>query len=104
MGDSIPHFMGVLVVAGLLILWILTILGLTGLFSDIGKKNWLIFILLVLSALNYIFFHNGRWKKIIKEFENETEKQRKKGRILVILFTIFTILLFISSLFYLAFK
>ena len=41
----------------------------------------LIFFTLCFIGINYlIFYYNGKWKVSIKEFENETEKQRLLGQ------------------------
>lgn len=98
MGDKMPEFMGILVVYALLSFLLVSILGFAGYFKHLNKQNWLISVIIFLAVWLYIFYNKGKWKKIIKEFENESEKARKRGRILCILAVVFTILLFLSSL------
>ncbi len=97
-----PQYSAVFVVAGLFIIWEIVILNITDAFN-INKKIWLIQALFVLAVCFFVFFHKSRWKKIIKEFENESKQQRKKRRILSVLFTIFSIVMFIVSFFILAY-
>jgi len=98
MGDKKPEFMGILVVYALLSLFLVSILGFTGFFTNLNKQIWLISVIIFLAVWLYIFYNKGKWKEIIKEFENESEKARKRGRILCILAVVFTILLFLSTL------
>jgi len=99
-----PQVTALFVVAWLFMLWLGTFYVFSGFSSHINKLTWLIFNLFILAGWFYVFLHKGRWKEIIKEFENESKQQRKRGRILCVLFTIFTIIMFIASLFFLALK
>jgi len=100
MGDKSPEFMGVLVVGGILIFLLMSILNFTSTFDFFNKKTWALFSVLYLGFWIYIFYRKGKWKEIIKEFENESKKARKRGRILSILAVILSITLFIISLFF----
>jgi hypothetical protein len=100
MGDKYPQFMGTLVVY---FLSSLIIASITNFFYpyDINKKTWLIFAILLFGFCVYVFLPNNKWRKILKEFENESSRMRNNGRVIVITFTILTIVLFIVSLFFL---
>lgn len=97
-----PQYSAVFVIAGLFVLWEIIIFNITDPF-EMKKYILLIQGLLILAVCFYVFFHKNKWKEIIKEFENESGKQRKKRRILSVLFTIFSIVMFIVSFFILAY-
>ena len=51
--------------------------------------NPLVLILFMVSflSINYmIFYHNGKWRALVEEFENETEKQRSLGKFYLFLY------------------
>lgn len=66
---------------------------------DVSRGKFFVYVGIPFVAILYfVFIFNGKDEKIIKEFINENEKKRKAGRRNVILFIIFTLLLFIFSL------
>lgn len=48
--------------------------------------------------LYFIFIFNGKYKRIINEFINESEHERKKGRRKVVYYMLFSLILWIFSL------
>ncbi len=101
MGDKTPQFTSVTVVFGLTGFLLISILNFAGFIDWIAyfeTEVLFIFVSLFLGFWVYIFYRKGKWKEIIKEFEHESEKARKRGRILCILAVLFIILFFLSSL------
>lgn len=69
--------------------------------------NWLyniniIYILIVALAyfvlLYFLLYNKNRWNSYVEEFGNETDSERRKGTIMVIVFLVGSILLFFISL------
>ena len=55
----------------------------------------------VFIALNYFFFvHSGRYKQIIKHHEQETERSRKTGNLIVWLYVLVSVALIFIVAFY----
>ncbi len=101
MGDKTPQFTSVTVVFGLTGFLLISILNFTDFIDWIAyfeTEVLFIFVLLFFAFWEYVFYRKGKWKEIIKEFENESEKARKRGRILCVLAVLFTMLFFLSSL------
>lgn len=62
-------------------------------------KSYIFIGAIIYFILFYLLVYNKqRWERYINEFENENEKMRKKGNILVIIYLIGSILLFFISL------
>lgn len=100
-----PQDSAMLIITALTFINILTVLailqGITGInFMTIGE--WPVEYLLLLAFIymaihHFILLYNKRYKNIIHEFEVETEEQRKKGTLWVVLYIIGTHLLLIIS-------
>jgi hypothetical protein len=60
-----------------------------------NNKFIILIFFFVFSALNYFLLYNKtRWQEYIEEFKNETEAERKRGRILVTAYLLGSVLLF----------
>jgi hypothetical protein len=65
---------------------------------NINKTYIYIGAILYFILFYFLMYNKERWDSYIKEFENESEKDRKRGNIQVIVFLIGSILLFFISL------
>lgn len=64
------------------------------------SKGSLVIGLLIYGSLHYFaLYHNGKYKKIIKEFESESEAQRKRGTIWVLVYLVGSVVILFSSWF-----
>jgi RsiW-degrading membrane proteinase PrsW (M82 family) len=68
------------------------------LFSNINKTYLFVGAIIYFILFYFLVYDKKRWDSYIKEFENENEKERKRGNVIVISFLIGSILLYLISL------
>ena len=71
---------GSIVLAVLIILDILFDIGFP---PNLDKSEWYLLALLFFALQFLIFFRPDKWKTYLKEFENESKEERRKGSFLV---------------------
>ena len=65
-----------------------------------SKKQVVVFIIFLFAFNNFLFLYKKRYKKIISKYEQESEKERKKGNLIVWLYVIISFLLIFVVSFY----
>lgn len=103
--NDLPEYTAMLGVGGLFFFNILAIISIVDVFypffeyPDISRGTFFIYFGIPNVLILYLaFVFNGKYKRIIKEFKNENEEQRKRGRRNVILYMSISLLLVIASL------
>ena len=62
-------------------------------FFLLNKKQAIIFMVFFLGVTNILYLYKRRYKKIISKYEVESEIQRKRGNLIVLLYVIISFLL-----------
>lgn len=65
---------------------------------NLNKIYLFIGALVYFILLYFLLYNKERWETYVKEFGNESEKEKKRGNVLVFIFLIGSILLFFISL------
>ena len=65
-----------------------------------GKVQVAIFICSFIALNYFLFVHSGRYKQIIKHYEQEAESNRKKGNLIVWVYVLVSFLLIFAVAFY----
>lgn len=105
--SDVPEYNAMLGIALLTFINIISILTIIEamtayeIFSFLEVSTSILFISsLSFIALHYfVFFHKGKYKKIIKEFETETKEHHKKGTVWVLLYIIGSVVILFGSWF-----
>lgn len=64
------------------------------------KRQIIAFLIFLFVISNFLFLYKKRYKKIISKFERESEHDRKRGNLIVWLYTIISFLLIFAVAFY----
>lgn len=65
-----------------------------------GKSQVAIFLCLFIGLNYFLFVQSGRYKQILKRYEQETESSRKKGNLIVWLYVLVSVALIFTVAFY----
>ena len=102
---DVPEYNAMLAIAMLTLINIVTILTVLGAsitynVFDFFNQSKIILLICILCFLMFhysILFHGGKYKKIIKEFANETEEHRKKGTFWVLCYVVGSVITLFGS-------
>ncbi|WP_298503602.1 hypothetical protein [uncultured Maribacter sp.] len=61
-------------------------IGISNVLFNNGPIVTIVLSLLLLYTIQYLFYRKNKWKKYIKEFEKETDKQRYLGKYALIIY------------------
>ncbi len=101
--NDIPEYTAMFAVATLLFCNLFAILNTINVFSpfwdypEISRGSFFIYLIPYSLIFYFAFVFNSRYKRIIKEFKNESEDQRKRGKRNVIIYIVISLLLVIIS-------
>ena len=102
--NDVPEYTAMLAVATLMLCNLFALLNAINVFSpfwdypEISRGRFFIYLIPYTLIFYFAFVFNNKYKRIIKEFKKEDEKQRKIGRRNVIFYIAISLVLVILSL------
>lgn len=101
--DDIPEYTAMFAVGTLFFCNLFAIVSVVNVFSpfwnypDISRGRFFIYLIPYTLIFYFTLVFNGKYKKIINEFEIENEERRKKGRLNIVIYIALSLLLLIFA-------